>query len=475
MNSRYDIVIIGRGAAAFSAAIKASEMTSGKALIAMVGKGDLGGTCVNVGCVPSKYLLEASNAYFYPKLQRFKGISSAKSTLDFSAVMRGLRDFVTRMRREKYEKVIRSYPNVEVFKGTAVFRSGKEVEIESADGQQKRLLRAKNIIIATGSRPSAPNIDGLKEAGFLTSDSIWNVDRLPESLAVIGGGAIGLEIGQAFLHFGSNVSVIEALPRIVAASEPEISQLLKNRLEEEGMSFFLKSRVARVKRENEKKVLELVTSKGRQQIEADEILVATGRAPNTDLLMLERAGVKTDGRGFIVVNENLQTSNKSIYAAGDCISKRMMLETLAAREGVVAVENILGNRTRLDYSHVPWAVFTNPQLASVGYNEEEFMRLTGSCSCRVVTLDKVAKAQMLGEDGLAKLIIDPDSGRVVGLHILSPSASEFIIEGAMAVKYGLTYEDIVNMTHVFPTLAEAIKLSAQAFIRSVDMMSCCVE
>ncbi|MEM3804105.1 MAG: FAD-dependent oxidoreductase [Conexivisphaerales archaeon] len=364
---------------------------------------------------------------------------------------------------------------MEVFKGTAVFRSGKEVEIESADGQQKRLLRAKNIIIATGSRPSAPNIDGLKEAGFLTSDSIWNVDRLPESLAVIGGGAIGLEIGQAFLHFGSNVSVIEALPRIVAASEPEISQLLKNRLEEEGMSFFLKSRVARVKRENEKKVLELVTSKGRQQIEADEILVATGRAPNTDLLMLERAGVKTDGRGFIVVNESLQTSNKSIYAAGDCISKKMMLETLATREGVVAVENILGNRTKLDYSYVPWAVFTNPQLASVGYNEEEFMRLTGSCSCRVVTLDKVAKAQMLGEDGLAKLIIDPGSGRVVGLHILSPSASEFIIEGAMVVKYGLTYEDIVNMTHVFPTLAEAIKLSAQAFIRSVDMMSCCVE
>jgi len=298
---------------------------------------------------------------------------------------------------------------------------------------------------------------------------------LPDSLAVIGGGAIGLEIGQALLHFGSKVSVIEALPRIVATAEPEMSEMLKSKLEEEGMLFFLKSRVSRVKKTAGKNILEVVTAKGNKQVEAEKILLATGRVPNTDTLMLDKAGVEKDSRGFIVVNERLQTSNKRIYAAGDCISKKLMLETLAAREGVIAVQNILGDDEEIDYSSVPWAVFTSPQLSSVGFTEEEFMRKTGSCSCRIVSLEKVAKAQMLGEEGLVKLVIDPDNGKVVGLHVISPLASEFIMEGAMAIKYGLTFEDILNTTHIFPTLAESVKLSAQAFIRNVDKMSCCVE
>jgi len=439
----------------------------------MVGQGQLGGTCVNVGCVPSKYLLEASNTYFYSKRPKFKGVSAGDMQLDFPTVMQGLRDFVQKMRREKYEKVIKAYPNVELFDGKARFISSKELEVD--DGEKKIRLQGKNILIATGSRPSIPRIEGIEDSNYLTSDSVWDIKDLPDSLAVIGGGAIGLEIGQALLHFGSKVSVIEALPRIVATAEPEMSEMLKSKLEEEGMLFFLKSRVSRVKKTAGKNILEVVTAKGNKQVEAEKILLATGRVPNTDTLMLDKAGVEKDSRGFIVVNERLQTSNKRIYAAGDCISKKLMLETLAAREGVIAVQNILGDDEEINYSSVPWAVFTSPQLSSVGFTEEEFMRKTGSCSCRIVSLEKVAKAQMLGEEGLVKLVIDPDNGKVVGLHVISPLASEFIMEGAMAIKYGLTFEDILNTTHIFPTLAESVKLSAQAFIRNVDKMSCCVE
>ena len=338
------------------------------------------------------------------------------------------------------------------------------------------------MIVATGSRPTAPPIEGLEETGYITSDTVWAMDKLPQSIAIIGGGAIGLELGQAFLHFGSEVSIVEVLPRIMAQSEPEISEVLQEKLQEEGMKFFIKARITRIgKADNNRKSLDVVTAQGRSRVECDEILVATGRAPNTELLSLDKAGVEIDKRGSILADASMKTSNPRIYAAGDCVSKKLLLETLAAREGVVAASNVIMNHNNgggdvVDYLSAPWAVFTNPQIAAVGVTEEEFVKRTGSCSCRVVGLSDVPKATMLGErEGLIKLIIDPNDHKVVGLHILSPFATEFVLEGVYAIKQGLTYEDIVNTTHIFPTLAEGVKLTAQSFVRDISKMSCCVE
>lgn len=473
MRPEYDMVIIGRGAAAFSSMIKASELSEGKASILMIGTGLMGGTCVNVGCVPSKYLLEASHANFYPRNPKFSGVGPTHPNSDFGELMNGVRSLVSHFREEKYEKILESYPNVEVVEAQACFKSAQEIEI--LDGS-KAVVRGKNIIIATGSRPTAPPIEGLKEAGFITSDTVWSLNDQPESLAIIGGGAIGLELGQAFLHFDSGVSIVEAMPRIMATAEPEISEILQHKLQEEGMKFYIKARISSVGKKNERKFIEVVTTEGKSTVECDQILVAAGRAPNTDQLSLENASVRVDNRGFIETDAGMKTSNPSIYAAGDCVSKKLMLETLSGREGVVAAANIAGRSEVVDYLSTPWAVFTNPQIAAVGRTEEEFVKETGSCSCRVVELGNVAKAAMLGEnEGVLKLIVDPRNGRVVGLHVLSPLATEYIIEGVYAIKQGATFRDIINTTHIFPTLAEGVKLAAQSFTRDLGTMSCCVE
>jgi len=470
MAKEYDLIIIGNGAAAFASAIKASELSEGKASILMTGYGPIGGTCVNVGCVPSKYLLEASNTFFYAKKKRFEGIEVGEMKLNFSSVMEGLRNVVKELRKAKYEEVIKAYPNVEYLEGKARFVSTNEVEI---DGKN---FKAKNIIIAVGSSPSVPNIEGIKEVGYLTSNTIWDIERLPDKIAIIGGGAIGLEIGQALLHFGSEVTIIEAMDRIAPQSEPELSLALKEILEEEGMQFHLKARINRVAMQGNKKVLEVVTAKGKEKIEVDEILVATGRRPNTDYLQLEKANVETTSNGFIITNKKMQTSNPKIYAAGDCVSKKLMLETLAAREGVVAASNIFGFEEEIDYLHSPSIIFTYPQLASVGYLESEYVKNFGRCACNFIKLENIPKAYLINEKrGLIKIVIEPSNGKIVGIHALAPYSAEFIIEGAMAIKYGLTIEDIIDTVHAFPTLAEGIKIAAQSFVRNVELMSCCVE
>ncbi|HLH81212.1 MAG TPA: FAD-dependent oxidoreductase, partial [Chthonomonas sp.] len=275
MTETWDIAILGKGAAAFAAAIKASEKSSGKTRIVMVGTGPIGGTCVNVGCVPSKYLLEASHRLYYSARAVFPGVGAVSPPLDFARLMEGVHTLVGNMRREKYEKVLRYYPNVEVVDGRAQFESPTTVRV-LGDGYEK-LISAKNFIVATGSRPTAPPIEGLEQTGYITSDSVWSLERRPGSLAVIGGGAIGLELGQAFRHLGSEVTVLEAMPRIVPQAEPEVSETLQDVLEDEGIKFQLKVRIARVYKKHGMKALEVVTAQGKKEVVVDEVLVATGR------------------------------------------------------------------------------------------------------------------------------------------------------------------------------------------------------
>ncbi|RMF29035.1 MAG: mercury(II) reductase, partial [Candidatus Nitrosothermus koennekii] len=391
--------------------------------------------------------------------------------LDFSKVMNSLRELVNNLREEKYHKVLANYPNVEYIEGKGYFTSSNELIIENGD---KFNVSADNIIIATGSSPSIPPIEGLDSIDYLTSNTIWQIDELPESIAIVGGGAIGLEIGQALLHFGSKVSVIEALDRIAYQAEPEISNALQNILEREGMEFHLRSRIAKINKVNSKVEIEVISKEGRKKISADKLLLATGRKANTKDLMLDKAGIDTEN-GSINVNSRLQTTNPRVYAAGDVIAKDLMLETLAAREGAIAAMNILGYNKRIDYNTIPWAIFTHPNVAGIGMSEYEVMSKYGACSCRILSLDAVPKAQLLNEEGLAKMIIHPKDKRILGMQVLAPYASEFITEVAVAMRNNLTFEDMIDITHVFPTISESIKLTAQTFVRDVRKMSCCLE
>jgi mercuric reductase len=465
MKDEYDLVIIGNGAAAFSAAIRASEITSNQISIAMVGYGKIGGTCVNVGCVPSKYLIEAAEELHTQRYPVYPGIARSLQAFDFLKLMDSLRDVVKGERKSKYVDVIKSYSNIDLIEGVASFVNGNKISVNS-----EYRLSGYNFIIATGSRNSIPSIPGLKEAGYLTSDTVWNINELPNRLAIIGGGAVGLELGQAFGRLGSEVTIIEAMPSLLLLqTEPEIAQTMAKHLESEGINLKLGRTVKSVTGGINGKTIEM---QDRKKLEVDEILVATGRSPNVSGLNLEGAGVNYTKKG-IQVDRTLKTSNPRIYAAGDVVDQKLMLETLAAREGTLAAENIYEHAMKVvDINSVPWAIFTSPQLASVGYTEAEYP----TAKSRTLTLEHVPKARIMRKtDGMFKLVTDSETGRVVGVHAFAPNAAEIIMEGVYAIKFGLKIEEMIENSHIFPTIAEGIKLAGQSFIRDISKMSCCME
>lgn len=457
MNDEYDLIIIGWGAAGFAAAIRASEVTSGQARIALIGDGPIGGTCVNFGCVPSKYLIEAA-AEAYPR-PRHKGVYASKPSINFKELMDGLREAVKKEREEKYERVISKYENVEVIRGRASFVSEREVVVNG------KRISGYNFLIATGSSPVLPQVPGL--AKVITVNDLWKMDELPSSLVVVGAGATGLEVGQAMARLGSEVHIVDIRTFAPQNAEPELSSILLDYLRSEGIMIHLGVRVVRA--DGQKLVL---AGNGEElRVSADVVLAAAGRAPNVSGLNLEAAGVNYSSKG-IFVSRTMQTSNPRIYAAGDVVAQRFMLETLAAREGVTAVLNMYEHLgLEVNELEFPRAIFTYPQLAAVGILESE----CENCSSRLLPLESVPRSRVSGDaSGAFKLVVD-GRGRVVGAHVIAPNASEIIIEGALAVRRRLKLSDIVDQPHVFPTFSEGLKLTAQSFVRDVSSMPCCME
>lgn len=471
----YDLIVIGGGAAGFSAIVKFREVAGPDKSIALISRGPLGGTCVNVGCVPSKYLIEVARYSKLAKLFNDRGVSVTVS-FDFPKVMSSLRSFISSLRRGRYEALL-DYYNVDFYPGIARFTSQDTVEVRGDSGVIE--LRGKAFIVATGSRPYVPPIDGLAEVGFETSDTIWGLDTLPDSMLVIGGGAVGVELAQAFSRLGSKVDIVEAMDRIVAFTEPQLSRALTSILEDEGVRVMVKSRVIEVRRVNGRIRARIVTHRGVLEEEYELILVATGRKPNTDNLGLENAGVEVDGRGYVRVSMDLRTSNPIVYAAGDVAGtpKPALLETLAAREGAVAAYNIaMGARETIDYEITPVVVFTDPELAMVGVTEEKLMEVKGACSCRIARFNTLPKSGIIGvKEGLAKIVVDPEDRVIRGFHILAPNASEYVAVASLMIKHRYKVEDIVNTILAFPTSSEILKVTAQTYLRNIERMPCCVE
>ncbi len=465
----FDFIIIGGGAAAFAAATKASELG---ARTAMINDGlPLGGTCVNVGCVPSKHLLAVGDAYYYPQRPRFDALRDGhRATFDFRAAIAEKRRLVAALREANYGDVLASLRDVELIEGHARFTGAGAVEVSG------RKLAAERILIATGSRPAVLPFPGIEGVGYITNREAMELDELPRSMIVVGAGPVGLELGQMFLHFGTEVTVLEKVPQILPRVEREVADELQRCLEAEGMEIHCACEIRRVWQEGDRRYVEADVFGEQRVFSADQLLLATGVVPNTADLGLETAGVQVDARGFVQTNEFLETTASGVYAAGDVVGKRF-LETVAAREGMIAASNALENERRtMDYDTVPAAVFTNPQVATVGLTEEEEMERYGACACRTVEVARIPKAKAINENrGLIKMVIHPETSVILGVHMVAPEAADLIHEATLAVKFGLTVDDIIDTVHVFPTLSEGIKLAAQAFVRDISVMSCCVE
>jgi mercuric reductase len=427
----------------------------------------LGGTCVNVGCVPSKHLLGIADALGATRRSAFDSVRPASTNGPFSvkAARHEKEALVAALRHRNYEEVLRSFEHVDFRAGRGRILAPGKVDVGG------EVVNGRHVLVATGSRASIPTIPSLDEAGYLTNIEALQLDEAPGRLVVIGGGALGLEFAQIFARFGSQVTVLEALPEIVPKSEPEIVAVLQEALEADGIRIRTGMRVERVEPGSPKTVV--CRPKPADSIEADAILVATGIRANTEGLGVENSGGRLTTAGF-VETANWCEAGQGLWAAGDVVG-RMALETVAAKEGALAAASALeGGRDSLDYDAVPWAVFTSPQLAGVGLTESESMARTGYRNCRTVYNSQVPKAMAVKDTrGAVKLTIDRED-RIRGAYACGTNTAEIIHEAALAIRHGLTIRDLVDTVHVFPTYSEAIKLAAQAFTRDVSVMTCCI-
>ncbi len=462
---RYDLLIVGSGSAAFAAAIRARELG---ASVALCESGAIGGTCVNVGCVPSKAMLAAAEWYHRAGERRFPGVGTARGPLDLEALVRAKDELVDRLREEKYEDLADGY-GLAILRGPGRFTGPASFE---CDG---RAVAAARYLVATGVSPSVPPIPGLEEAGYLTSTTALELRELPRSLVVIGANAIGLEMGQLFLYLGTEVTWLEALPRIAPFEEPEISGALTEVLLDAGAEVHTGVRITRVEREGGDRVVVFDGSDGVEgRVRAQRVLVATGRRPNTSGLGLELAGVELTERGAVKVDAYLRTTNPRIWAAGDVTGSPQFVY-LAAAQGSLAADDAIGGVGReLDLRALPRVTFTSPQIASVGMTEAQAVDEGLVVESRTLELGAVPRA-IVNRDtrGLVKLVAERGTGRVLGVHVLAEGAGEVILAGVYAIAGGMTVTRIAETWAPYLTMAEGLKLAAQSFTRDVSKLSCC--
>ncbi len=448
------LLIIGGGAAAFAAATRAADAG---VRVTMINAGlPLGGTCVNVGCVPSKFLLDA-----------VREDAPDRARADYAGLKTRMDDLVTRLRRANYSDVLKHLGNVTLVEGRARFTGPREVTVDGAT------YTADKVIIATGARAHIPDVPGLAEAKPLTNITALALDKPPASIAIIGAGPLGCEFAQ-ILHRGTGGATrVTLIGRILPHLEPELGESLAESLEAEGIRVRAGARAVRVQRTAHG--LRVSDDQG-GVTEAEVILAATGIAPNTRDLGLDLAGVDVDARGFIVTDAHLRTSAEGVYAAGD-VTGVMALETVAAKQGFLAAAHALtgDGAPTLDPDLVPHAVFTDPQVASVGWTEARMMEEMGTCHCNSVPMSALPKSHTSGDGrGRVKLVVDPDTRRILGAHAVGVMAAEIIHIPALAMRARMTLDDLIDTVHVFPTYAEAWKLCAQSFDRDLEGMSCCV-
>ena len=461
------LLIIGGGGAAFSAALKASSLGA-RATIINDGL-PMGGTCVNVGCVPSKTLLRAAESLH--RAQRagaFAGIETTGRLADFAAVIRQKRELVEELRQAKYADVIADDPNIKFIKGRGRLIDSRTVEV---NGEQ---LRGDAILLCTGARASVPDVPGLTDVPFLTNESAFELGELPESLLVLGGRYIALECAQIFARLGSRVTVLQRSSRILPQESSELTDELTGQLKSEGLGIITGVAIQRVFKDGANVAVEATVGGRREIFRASQLLVATGRTPNSAGLRLEKIGVKTDAHGFVSVDAHLATTTPGIYAAGDVVGEPMFVYT-AAYEGALAAENALtGAGRKRDYTALPWVVFTDPQVAGVGLDLAQAKVDGFDAEAVTLPLAQVPRAIAARDTrGFIQLIRDRKTDRLLGARILAPEGGELLMEAALAIRHGITVRELASAFHPYLTLSEGIKLAALSFGKDVKKLSCC--
>ncbi len=463
----FDLIILGGGAAGFGAAMKANELKANTLMINNNTVG-IGGTCVNVGCLPTKHLLYIGEFIHKIKEHTFNGLNSSV-TFDFRTLIEEKNKLVDKFRNEKYEKVLSGLSHVEFAEGNATFISASQVQVNN------EAHKANKFIIATGSSSFVLPIEGIDKVDFLTNIEALQLKELPKSMIVLGGRALALEFAQMFSRFGTKVCLLQRSETIIPTEEPELANLLMQYLRDEGIEICTKVKLKSIHQEGNEKTVKAIVDGEDREFKAEQILMATGRRPNTSDIGLEKMGVKLGKKDEVLVNDEMQAA-ENVWAAGD-VTGEPMLETVAAKEGMVAASNSFsGNKMKMDYRVVPHAVFTDPQLAGVGLTDAQATEKGINCRCNTVPMEFVPKSQAIKDKrGAIKIVIEDKTQEIVGIHILAPQAADLIHEAVMIIKNRMTVDDVIDTLHIFPTLSEAIKIGAQSFRRDIKKMSCCVE
>jgi mercuric reductase len=480
-----DLVILGGGAAAFAAITEADRRGLSTA---MVNTGlPLGGTCVNVGCVPSKHLLEVGKTAFEPPRNPFDAVDydTGQPATDWAAAIDEKDGLVASLREQNYVDVAAHF-GTDIYEGYGRLADGTAIDV--VDGPDAGVtITGEKTLVATGSSPRIAPIDGIEDVPYETSESILEWRDLPESIVMLGGGYIGLEWGQILHHMGADVTILQRSSHVLSRMEGQLGRELQRCFREDGIEVVTGADIRRVAEAAANGGMETEVAADGVHVEARvdgdsraftaaELFVATGVRPNTDDIGLAEVGVEIDETGAVAVDETFQTANPDVYAAGDCIGEPM-LKTVAAKETNHAVKNAFGAEgATVDYHAVPKVVFTSPEVTSVGTIEREYVDEHGTCACRTVEMSEVPKAKAVEDTrGLVQVVKHHETDEIVGVHMVGPRAADMIPEATLAVKFGLTVDDIIDTIHPFPTFSEAFKHACQAFRRDTSTMSCCVE
>lgn len=498
--SDLNIAIIGTGGAAFAAAIRAAEAG---ARVTLIEAGTVGGTCVNVGCVPSKIMIQAAHIAHAQAHHPFDGLDKNPPLVNRAALVAQQQARVEELRYAKYEGILESNTNLHLVRGFAHFQDPRTLVVEKSDGGQQR-LHPDRVLVATGASPSIPDVPGLKDTPYWTSTEALVAETLPEHLIVYGGSVVALELAQAFLRLGSKVTLI-ARSTLLSKEAPLFGVHLKEILEHEGMRVLLHTQLKEVSFDRPRGLRRLWNRRGNgrfsivagsdkfagselgrdsarreqtkegllQTIRGDRLLVATGRRPNTAGLDLHKAGVKTGQGGAIRVDERLRTSAEHIYAAGDCTDQPQYVY-VAAAAGSCAALNMTGGEAALDLTTMPAVIFTDPQVATVGLTEAEANRQGLRTESRTLTLDNVPRALAnFDTRGFVQLVAEQDTGQLLGAQVLAANAGDVIQTAALAIRHRMTIDELAKQLFPYLTMVEGLKLCAQTFRKDVKQLSCC--
>ncbi len=478
---RYDLVILGSGSTAFAAALHAAELSKSAV---MTECRTVGGTCANRGCLPSKNLIEAARLVYDAAHPRYPGLSPVHMPIDWAELVAQKDEIIQEFRAHKYESLLDQPERIQLVSGQSALVSDHEVEVRTPDGLRR--LVGEQLLIATGSQPAIPAVPGLSDVPYLTSDLLSSADdpwgtelrEQPRSLLILGG-YIALELGQMFARFGTEVTLVTHGMRILSGYEPEIAEALTEILREEGIRIVTGAQVRGVERSGEGVALSLQRHGSQQTLSAEQLLVSTGRRPNTQEIGLERAGVEVDAAGAVRVDRTLRTTASHIWAAGDVIGQEtesQMATPVGAHDGKIAAHNALSGEPprEVDHTVIPRTIFTDPQVAVVGLTDEEAVAAGIECDCNTIPLSVVPRSGAIRDTrGVIKMVLDAPTRQVVGVSMLGVNAGEVIHEAAIALRFGATTDDFIDLIHVYPTMAEALKLVALSFTKDVNRLSCC--